>query len=101
VTDGSTRRTLGIVGMAVGGAGLVAGAVTGGLAVSKHGFLTTNCPQGQCNGSVKQGDLDAFHALGAASSATLVVGGAFAVTGIALFATTPRAGTTVGMAGRF
>ncbi len=93
----STQRTLGIVAVSLGGAGLVAGGVTGGLALEKHGFLSTHCPKGTCDGQVKQGDLDAFHTLGAASTAGLVAGGALAAGGLVLLATAPRSGTRVGL----
>ena len=48
LSPGSTRRVLGIAGIAVGGAGIAVGAVMGGLAISKHGSLAKSCPQGPC-----------------------------------------------------
>ena len=45
-SSGSFRRTLGFVGLGVGGAGLILGAVTGGLAIPKHNALDKTCPDG-------------------------------------------------------
>jgi hypothetical protein len=91
---GSLRKTLGFVGIGVGGAGLVVGAVAGGLAVSKHGVLVRECPHAICNGH--QSDLDSYHLVSNLSTAGLVAGGALAAAGIVLVVTGPVARTSVG-----
>jgi hypothetical protein len=83
------RKALGLAAIGVGGAGVLVGAITGGLAVAKHGSLAATCTGGVC---VNQGSaLDSYHALGTASDVGLFAGGALAVTGIVLVATAPRA----------
>jgi hypothetical protein len=86
----SPRKTIGMVALGVGGAGLVLGAVTGGLAIGKHGALKTACGEGPCPAS-QQGAVDSYHLLGALSTAGFIVGGACAATGVILLLTAPRA----------
>jgi hypothetical protein len=84
------RRTIGFVGIGVGGAFLVMGGVTGGLAVGKHNDLASACPNGHCpSGSqgTNQPKIDSYTLMGNLATAGLVVGGALAVTGIVLVAT--------------
>jgi hypothetical protein len=93
----SARR---IAAFATGGAGvaaLVAGAVTGGLAVAKKGVVDDNCGAGigvkdpsACNAQGLSA-ADGMKTLGLASTVLLCVGGAAAATGVVLFATEPRA----------
>ncbi len=84
----SLRKTLGFVGIGVGGAGLVMGAVTGGLAIGKHGALAGECQNGVCFGH--QSDLDAFHLMSNLSDAGLVAGGVLAAAGVVLVVTAPK-----------
>jgi hypothetical protein len=87
-----TRRLVGFIGIGVGGAGLVMGAVTGGLALGKHSSLTTSCPGGTCpNTSSNHSDVDSYTLLGNLSTAGFVAGGALAVTGVILVVTAPKA----------
>ena len=88
------RRTLGFVGIGVGGAGLLAGAIAGGLAAAKHGDIATQCPNGHCPMGTEtkiQPDIDTYNAMGTASTIGLAAGGVLAVAGIVLVATAPRA----------
>lgn len=57
--------------MGVGGAALIAAAITGGLALSQRDALASACPGGTCDGS-RQGDIDTLATL---ALATDVVGG--------------------------
>jgi hypothetical protein len=94
------RRTIGFVGIGVGGAGLVVGAITGGLALAKHGDLTSTCPGGHCppgSQSVNQSKIDSFNTMAAVSTAGFVVGGVLAATGVILVATSPKPKTTGGI----
>jgi hypothetical protein len=90
----STQRVLGFVSLGVGGAGLVVGAIGGGLALAKHASLVDQCPGGSCYPSQKsalEADVDAYHTLGTLSTAGFVVGGAGVVTGVILLLTSPKA----------
>jgi hypothetical protein len=87
----STPRVVGVAVGAVGVAGLVAGAVLGGIAIQKlkDSNAGGNCAGNLCN---QQGlDLrgDAI-STGNASTALFAVGGALAATGIVLVAVAPR-----------
>lgn len=84
----STQRTLGFVALGVGGAGLILGGVTGGLAIGKHGDLAIACPKG-CP-PAQQGELDSFHTLATLSTVGFVLGGAGAATGTILLLTAPK-----------
>jgi hypothetical protein len=90
---GSPRKTIGMVALGVGGAGLLLGAVTGGLAIGKHGALKTACGEGPCPAS-QQNAVDSYHLLGALSTAGFIAGGACAATGVILLLTAPRAEPT-------
>jgi hypothetical protein len=94
----SLRFKLGIAGVAVGGAGIVLGAVAGGIALAKHGELAKKCPppSGNCDGSVTQGDLDSFRGVANGATAGFVLGAALAATGIVLMVTAPKAKPAAG-----
>jgi hypothetical protein len=88
-SGGSLRRTLGFVGLGVGGAGLVLGAVTGGLAIPKHNALDATCPDGLCTRS--QADaVGSYHLFTTLSTAGFIAGGVLAATGLVLVLTAPR-----------
>ena len=87
VVRGSTQRTIGLVGMGVGGAGLVVGAITGVLAIGKHSSLATTCQNG-CPASA-QSDIDSYHSMGLISTVGFIAGGVLAVGGAVLFLTAP------------
>jgi hypothetical protein len=93
---GSIRKTLGFVGIGVGGASLVMGGVTGGLALSKHGDLKTGCPASTCP-PTEYGALDNFHLLSTLSTVGFVAGGVLAAAGVVLVATAPKTGATTGL----
>jgi hypothetical protein len=84
------RKTVGFALIGVGGAGIVVGAVTGGLALSKHSALEKACPAASsCAGETST--ISSFHTLGTVSDIGLFVGGAVAITGIVLVVTAPKA----------
>lgn len=90
----SVRRSLGFVGLAAGAAGLVAGGITGGLALSKHADLLKSCPGGHCapgTQRVNQSNIDSYNSLGTISTVGVIVGGALAATGFILIVTAPKA----------
>jgi hypothetical protein len=81
------RRSLapiGFAGIGVGGAALLLGAVTGALALSKHGALASTCPGGHCTG--QQSAIDSYDLMGTLSTAGFVAGGILAATGVVLVA---------------
>ena len=83
------RKPLGFGLIAAGGAGVVVGAIMGGLAVAKHKSLVSACPTGVCVG--QDDAISAYHTYGTASDVGLFVGGAVAVAGIVLVVTAPKA----------
>jgi hypothetical protein len=89
-TDGSrkTRRALAYVALGVGGAGLVAGGITGALVLRQKKELdeSENCRDGKCLRS--EGDkVDAFRRLRTISTVGFIAGGALAATGVVLLLT--------------
>jgi hypothetical protein len=81
------------ISFSVGGAGLVVGAVTGLLMLSKQSDLSTTCPNHVC-GPSRYGDLDSANALATTSTVAFVVGGVGVVVGVvALLVGKPSATT--------
>lgn len=96
VEASGTQSTLGIVGLAAGGAGLILGAVTGGMAMGKHGDLEDACgPTGQCD-SAQQDNLDSYRLLGTVSTAGFIAGGVLAAVGTVLLVTAPSGADEAG-----
>jgi hypothetical protein len=87
----STQRTLGIVALSVGAAGLALGGVTGSLVIATHGSLKDKCmlDGGRCPRSVES-ELATYNTLGAVSTVGFIAGGALAATGVILIVTAPR-----------
>ena len=91
--SGSTRRTLGLVGMGVGAAGLVTGVITGIIAMGDHSSLMDNvCAKGPCG----QSDLTSYNSstssyqtMGTISTIGFIAGGVLAAGGAILFFTAP------------
>lgn len=84
--DEKARGPLWVWGWVATGAGaviLVAGAATGGAALSLGGDLESSCPDGICPPD-KRDDLDTMNALGTSSTVLLAAGGVVAATGIVL-----------------
>ena len=111
-TTTTRDHTLAYVGFGVGGAGLVFGAITGLLALGKHGDLADKCPDSKCPASV-QSDVDGFHTMATLSTVGFIVAGVGAAAGAVLWITAPEkkvqgmtwspylAGNGGGIAGRF
>jgi hypothetical protein len=79
----SGLRVGGWVLVGIGGAMLVAGAVTGAMALRLDGDLYDDCPDGHCADD-RQSDIDRLGALSAVTDVMLFAGGAVAVTGAVL-----------------
>lgn len=85
----SGARLAGIVLAGVGGAGLVAGAVMGGVIASKHASLVGSCgPSLQCDPALRS-DVDAYNALRVPATVVLVAGSVLATAGIVVLAAGP------------
>ena len=113
--SGPRNHTPALIAFGVGGVGLVVGAVTGGLALGKHGTLANECTNGACSPSA-QSDLDSYHSTALLSTIGFIVGGVGVAAGAVLWFTAPKteangSGTayvapyvgpgTVGAVGRF
>jgi hypothetical protein len=93
-TKSSMQKTLGVIVLGVGAAGLIVGGVTGGLALGKHGDILKSCPEGHCSPDQKasvQPAIDSYNSMGAISTIGFIAGGALAATGVVLMLTAPRA----------
>jgi hypothetical protein len=80
------------VALGVGGAGLLAGGITGGLALGAHSSLQNKCGgggSGTCPPSA-QSDVDSYNMFGAISTVGFVVGGIGAAAGVVLLVLKPN-----------
>ncbi|MBW2455010.1 MAG: tetratricopeptide repeat protein [Deltaproteobacteria bacterium] len=84
----SVQGTLGWVAIGLGGAGLVLGAVTGGLAVDRHGTLEEGCADGRCPPDLHD-DVDSYDTLRPIATIGLIAGGVLVATGVTLVLTAP------------
>jgi hypothetical protein len=106
----SPRRTLGWVGIGVGGAGIVLGSVMGVLTISKRAALKdSGCSDTRCPHE-KQAQVDRLNTFRAVSSVGFIAGGVLATSGIVLLLTAPSSehqlaasvsGEAVTLTGRF
>lgn len=88
----STQPTLGWVAVGLGGAGLILGGVTGGLALSLHSELQTLCPTGTC-GPGEADKLSSYELMGNLSTVGFIAGGVLGAAGVVLLVTAPRTAT--------
>jgi hypothetical protein len=95
---GAVLSTVGWIAAAVGGAGLVVGAVTGGLAISKKNSLEAGCPNGDCPPPL-HGDVDEFETLRLTSTVSFIAGGVLAAAGITLVVTGAVTGSSASTQG--
>jgi len=93
-SSGSPRRAIGVALMGAGAAGGVTGAILAAVAHSKYAALNVLCPAHvDCSPTIDTA-LTAYHTVSAGSTASFLVGGALLGTGIAIYATAPRAPVT-------
>ncbi len=95
--NGSTQKTIGVVALGVGAAGILVGGITGGLAVGKHGDITKSCPDGHCpkgSEATYNPEIDSYTTMGTISTIGFLAGGALAATGMVLMLTAPKKRTT-------
>jgi hypothetical protein len=88
-TEKSSNKTLAIVALGVGGAGIALGAITGLMAMGKHSDLESQCPNSKCPQGVS-GDVDSFQTLGTLSTVGFIVGGVGLAAGAVLWLTAPK-----------
>lgn len=94
---GQTRRRLGFVGVGIGAAGIVAGSITGGMAISKNSANDGRCDGNNvCDtaGTTLRRDAQQY---AAASTGLFIAGGVLFAAGIVLVATAPSEKTTASL----
>ncbi len=87
-SDGSTLRLLGFIGLGVGGAALVTGAVFGGLAAGDKSDLDAGCPNRQCPPSLHDQN-DSYGTKKTISGVGIIGGAVLAGAGAVLIFTAP------------
>jgi len=87
-STGGGGKTLAVVALGAGAAGLIVGGVTGGLALSKKSKLDDNdaCLDGQCTHAVES-DVKSLRMLRTVSTIGFIAGGVLAATGVVLLVT--------------
>lgn len=86
---------IGWVAVGLGGAALIVGGITGGLALDRQSTLDDGCPGGDCPPDFHD-DVDAFEAFRTVSAVTLIAGGVLAVGGLTLVLTSPSGDSSNG-----
>lgn len=100
VPEGRTMFVPAMVSFGVGGASLVVGAITGGMAFARAGELENECAaDGRCPPSA-QSTLERGQLLGNISTATFIVGGAAVGAGVVLLIVGKPKSTSTGMLGQ-
>jgi len=93
-SSGGSLKTLGWIGIGVGGAGIVLGAVTGGLAAGKKSTASGSpCASGPCAPSdltTYQSNRDGYYTMGTISTIGFIAGAVLAAGGAALLIFGPR-----------
>lgn len=88
-----THKIAGFIGVGLGGAGILTGAILSGVVTSKKSFLDGEggCVDGACPEGVK-GDVNTYNKLRVGTTVSYVVGAALGGAGVALLLTAPREG---------
>jgi hypothetical protein len=86
---GSKQRLAGWISIGVGGAGLLVGGITAGLAVSKKSSIEGDCPDNACYPSA-HGEADSYNSLRTISTAGFIVAAVGGAAGVTLLLTAPR-----------
>ncbi len=88
-TEGNTQRLLGWIGVGVGGAGLVAGSITGLVAMGQRTSLQDEGCEGNACYTDQASDVDSYNSMRTASSVGFIVGGVGLAAGATLLLTAP------------
>jgi len=95
-TPSSPARTVGFIATGVGAAGLVLGAVTGGLAITKKGDLDrAGCRDNMCPAATAD-DVNGYNSLRTLSGAGFIAGAIVAAGGVTLIIVAPKPAATTG-----
>jgi hypothetical protein len=89
---GGMQRTLGYVSLGIGGAALIVGAITGGVALKTRGDLNEACEEvdgTKLCGPDEHDQVDTYNTMRIVSGATLIAGGVFAAAGLVSLLTAP------------
>ncbi len=90
-SGGAPWKTIGLVGMGVGGAGVVVGAIAGVVAIGKHNSVTGNqCATTGCSSSdfsSYQSLVSSYNTVGAVADVGFIAGGILAAAGAVVFFT--------------
>ncbi len=100
-SGGSPLQTVGWVGLAAGGAGLVAGAIVGGILLSTKSRLDdAGCKDAECPAATT-GDVDTYNSLRPVTTGVLTAGAVLAVAGglTLIFAPSPTSPAKTGQGG--
>ncbi len=89
VDTGSSKRTLGWIGVGVGAASLTLGATTGLFVALKYGALHPECPDNNCLGQ-HNSEVSTYNTMRTLSVAGFAVGGVATAMGITVLAWTPK-----------
>lgn len=89
-------HTYAYIGFGVGAAGLVLGAITGGIALGKHSDLDKACTGGKCP-SDKKDDVSSYHTVATLSTVGFIVAGVGVAAGAALWFLGPKKEVTTGI----
>ena len=95
--NGGGSKTPALIAFGVGGAGLLVGAITGIIAIGKHGDLKDKCnSDGNCPNNL-QSDVDSYKSMGTISTIGFIVAGVGGATGVVLLLTaSPKESATAG-----
>jgi hypothetical protein len=94
-TPGTAWPAAGYTALGIGGAGIVVGAVAGGMFLAKRAELVTNCPDSHCSPGEERAVAD-YRRLGAISTVGFVVGAVGVTTGAVLLLSAPRTSRDAG-----
>ena len=87
-SDGPSRAPM-YIAFGLGGAGLVLGGITGGIALGKHSTLADKCPTGTCTDQYRS-DVNSYKTMGTLSTVGFIVGGVGVAAGIVLLVISPK-----------